>query len=96
MGDDDRFDWDDGNLWKIQERFEIESVEAIFDDEDRIPRPAYSVGGERRWGLIGATWDDRVLFVVYTWRGPKIRIISARRAEPREQSAYWAKRSRRR
>ena len=22
-------------------------------------------------GLIGATWDDRVLFVVYSWRGPK-------------------------
>ena len=50
MGDDDRFDWDDGNLWKVQERFEVESVEAIFDDEDRTPRPAYSVEGERRWG----------------------------------------------
>jgi uncharacterized protein len=96
MEDDDRFDWDDGNRWKIEERFDVEEVQAIFDDEDHIPRPAYSVDGEPRWALIGADWDDRVLFVVYTRRGPKIRVISARRAEPDEQRAYWARRSKRR
>jgi uncharacterized protein len=88
-----RFCWDDGNRWKVEERFDIEDVEEIFDDPDRIPAPASNVLGERRWAFIAATADDRVLFVVYTWREDRIRVISARPANTREQRSYWNRRA---
>ncbi|MCZ6676120.1 MAG: BrnT family toxin [Candidatus Poribacteria bacterium] len=33
--------------------------------------------------------SGRILFVTYTYRGEKIRIISARKAEPHEQRKYY-------
>ncbi len=93
MTRDDRFDWDDGNRWKIEERFDLEDVEAIFGDDFRRSWRVYAAPNEQRWGLLGATWDDRVLHVVYTRRGAKIRVISARRATDKEQRAYWERRS---
>jgi uncharacterized DUF497 family protein len=35
--------------------------------------------------------DGRVYAVVYTWRGTNRRIISARKANVREQRAYYAR-----
>ena len=93
---DDLFCWDDGNQPKIEERFDIEEVEEIFDDEHRIPAPAhrgwYRGQVERRYAIIGLSASNRLLFLTYTWRGPCIRVISARFAEDEEQNAYWEKR----
>jgi uncharacterized protein len=44
---------------------------------------------EERWRLIGLK-DLAVLVVVYTERPPKIRIISARRANRHEQKLYYS------
>ena len=41
---------------------------------------------ERRFITLGTDALGRVLVVVYTFRGEKIRIISAREATPRERS----------
>ena len=43
---------------------------------------------ERRFVTIGLDAFARVLVVVYTWRGDAIRLISARRATPRERTQY--------
>jgi uncharacterized protein len=43
--------------------------------------------GEERSVLFGMI-DNRLLVVVHTWRGDKIRIISARDAEPHERRRY--------
>ena len=43
---------------------------------------------EQRFVTIGTDALGRVLVVVYTWRGEEIRIISARKATPRERTHY--------
>ena len=43
--------------------------------------------GEHRIQAIGRAGAD-ILFVVYTWRGPSRRIISARSANRRERDVY--------
>jgi uncharacterized protein len=58
-------------------------------------RDAFSIGRvdlrhddpEERFALLGMI-DDRLLFVSYTLRGERIRIISARKAEPHERRRY--------
>jgi len=42
---------------------------------------------EERYGVIGMV-EGRLLFVGYTMRGEKIRIITARKAEPYERRRY--------
>lgn len=43
---------------------------------------------EERFITIGSDTFGRVLVVVYTWRGDVIRLISARKATPRERQQY--------
>jgi uncharacterized DUF497 family protein len=45
---------------------------------------------ERRFVTVGMGLKARVLVVVCTWRGDRIRIISARPAEPHEREEYEA------
>jgi uncharacterized protein len=49
-------------------------------------------GGEERYVTIGVDALGSVLVVVYTWRGERPRLISARRAKPRERQQYEVKR----
>jgi uncharacterized DUF497 family protein len=44
--------------------------------------------GEQRFITLGMGALGRLLVVVYTWRGEKIRIISARPAESHEREEY--------
>ena len=41
--------------------------------------------GERRHVALAADATGRVLVVIYIWRGERVRLISARRATPRER-----------
>jgi uncharacterized DUF497 family protein len=50
-----------------------------YDDRDDY--------GEDRFIIIGMT-ADRILYVAYTVRNERVRIISARGAEPYEQRQY--------
>ncbi|HYX47491.1 MAG TPA: BrnT family toxin [Sphingomicrobium sp.] len=43
---------------------------------------------EERMVTIGLDLLGRLLVVVYTWRGDRIRLISARKATPRERRSY--------
>ena len=52
----------------------------VLDDE--------SDPSEQRLVLLEADASGSILVVVYTWRGNDIRLISARRAEPREREEY--------
>jgi uncharacterized protein len=56
----------------------------IFAIEWTDDRP---VDAEERFITVGMV-DGRLLFVVYSLRGERIRIISAREAEPRERRRY--------
>jgi uncharacterized DUF497 family protein len=44
--------------------------------------------GERRWITLGRDLFGRMLVVIYSWRGDAIRIISARKADPKERRQY--------
>ena len=48
---------------------------------------------EERYVTVGMDLLGRVLVVLYTWRGEEIRLISARRAIPRERRRYADRRS---
>jgi len=65
----------------------FEDAVSIFDDPIRIERRDIDEDvHEERWQTMGMA--DKVLFVVYTERGDRTRIISARIAEPFERSIY--------
>jgi uncharacterized protein len=88
--DDGAFEWDDvkaaSNL--AAHGVSFEAARRVFDDPFAIEylddREDY---GEERFNIIGIV-EGRVLFVAYTVRGDKIRIISARGAEPYERRLY--------
>lgn len=81
------FDRDAGNEDKVLKRVS-ESLREAFTDPDQVDRNAYVVGGERRWTLFARTWGGRILFLVYTMRGDKVRVNAARDAEDGEKRIY--------
>lgn len=66
----------------------FETAAKVFLDEKRIEvyDEAHSID-EDRYITIGLVED--ILFVVYTERHPKIRLISARLATARERKLYY-------
>ncbi len=85
--ENDEFEWDDGkaarNLRDHKVTFEMarEAFADFFGVEREDTRQAY---GEARYILIGMA-EGQLLHITYTLRGERIRIISARLAEPREK-----------
>ncbi len=47
---------------------------------------------EQRFVTLGIDAFGRILVVVYTWRDNDVRIISARKATPKERKQYEGKR----
>jgi uncharacterized DUF497 family protein len=85
------FEWDEGkasgNLAKHSVSFSEAST--VFADplSRTIPDPLHS-DDEARFIIVGESSAGRTLVVVHTHRGEAIRIISARRATPRERKDY--------
>lgn len=84
------FDWDEGNIGnnlkhKVKDK---EAEEAFLDDEKVILKDVLHSKDEERFILLGETTKDRLLYVVFTIRGKKIRIISARDTNKKEVSLY--------
>jgi uncharacterized DUF497 family protein len=83
------FEWDDANTEHIaQHDISRDEAEQAIDDPHALSIPAYAVGAEERFGLVGATVDARVLGVIYTWRGQLRRVVTAFPATPRQQRIY--------
>lgn len=84
------FEWDEEkarlNLKKHGVAFE--TAAKVFLDENRIEiyDETHSIH-EDRYITIGLAGD--ILFVVYTMRTPKIRLISARLATAKERKVYY-------
>ena len=64
----------------------------VLHDERAITIEDESAEGEVRWASVGVDALNRVLVVVYTWRGDRVRFISARRATRSERRQYERKR----
>jgi len=90
MADDDAFEWDETKAAAndADHGVSFETAKRVFADPFAIERlDDREDYGEDRFIILGMV-DDRLLFVAYTLRGDKIRIISARGAEPYEKRQY--------
>ena len=87
---DEAFEWDDDKAAKnwLDHGVRFETAREVFKDMFAIEWTDDRHGdGEERFVTVGMV-EDRLLFVSYTLRGERIRIISARGAEPRERRRY--------
>lgn len=81
------YDWDETKRLANIEKHEIDFNDINFFEWDtsvRFDSPRY---GEMRWIAIGYI-SGRLYYVVYTDRGALRRIISLRKANPRERRIY--------
>ena len=86
----DGFDWDEGNRDKnLKHAVHGWECEQVFFNEPLIilDDPIHSVA-ENRSAAFGKTDSERQLVIIYTMRGPKIRVISARDMNKKERLYY--------
>ena len=85
------FEWDlkkaKNNLGKHDVSFQEASTAFKDTLSLTIDDPLHS-NYEKRRVLIGISYNNRILVVVHTNRGDKIRIISARKATKKERKYY--------
>ncbi|MDA8242284.1 MAG: BrnT family toxin [Nitrospiraceae bacterium] len=85
------FEWDEGNINKNWERHGVSHVECeeiFFNSPVIVKGDALHSASEDRYFVLGKTDTDRLLFVVFTVRGARIRIISARDMNRKERTIY--------
>ena len=87
------FEWDDAKnkINKIKHGINFKTAARVFNDPYLIEEfdEEHSTD-EDRWKVIGMV--DDVLFVIYTNRDEKIRLISAREATEQERRRYYGNR----
>jgi uncharacterized DUF497 family protein len=87
---DDDFEWDDKKAASnyADHRITFDTARVVFQDSFAIEWLDESERyDEDRYAIIGIV-QGRMLHVAYTIRDDRIRIISARGAEPHEQRRY--------
>jgi uncharacterized DUF497 family protein len=82
------FDWDLGNIEKIQERFTIGEVEAFFDQDLLVVEDFRHSDSEKRFIATGIGPRNKAMFVCFTLRLDRIRVISARFMKVKEAIKY--------
>jgi len=85
------FRWDEGNSGKNLTRHGVtdqECEEVFFDERKKILKDALHSEKEERYILIGQTKLERLLFVVFTIRNNKVRVVSARDLNKKEKYLY--------
>jgi uncharacterized DUF497 family protein len=86
-----RFEWDDQKaaLNSARHGLSFDDAATAIDDPAGIEvadlRRDY---GAARFRLIAKAWDGKILAVIFTERGERIRIISARLANKKERDFY--------
>lgn len=87
-----RFEWDKGNRTKsaIKHGVTQEEVEEVFRLGQALPigvqiKPEVP---EERLAIVGPTFANRMLIIVFTLRNGKVRPISARPAHRKEKEQY--------
>ena len=91
LGETDGFEWDEGNILKNWEKHSVSHLEAeqvFFNQPLLVYSDDQHSASENRWYVLGKTDAQRPLFVVFTLRGTKIRVISARDMNRKERKIY--------
>lgn len=87
---DDHFEWDDAKARRnrLDHGVSFEMARDAFRDVFGIEwTDRGQTRDEERVSLL-AVVEGRLLFVAYVMRGERVRIISARKAEPHERRRY--------
>ncbi len=88
------FDWDQNNVKKIRaHRIRVEEVEQALAREP-ILIYEQDAGGEARYVYYGETEGNRLLAIVLTERGDKIRVITAYDLDSGQKRDYLERRAR--
>jgi uncharacterized DUF497 family protein len=85
------FDWDQENLLKNWEKHGVgfwECEEVFFNQPLLLADDAGHSGDEQRFYALGKTDGERRLFLAFTARRRKIRVISARDMSRKERREY--------
>lgn len=85
------FDWDIANQEKNWLKHEVtwEECEAVFTDENlKLLEDIFHSKTEDRFIIIGKTRKQRLLYIAFTIRNNKIRVISARDINKKEIKLY--------
>lgn len=88
-----QYEWDEAKDARCQRErgLSFEYASRAFEDPDRLIEPDIcSNYGESRLRLMGVI-EGRVYVVIFTRRGTRARIISARKANRREQHHYYSR-----
>ena len=85
------FDWDEGNRQKNWEKHQVdfrECEEVFFNQPLLISEDMKHSFQEKRYHVLGRCDTNRTLFLVFTVRNNKIRVISARDQSKKERMIY--------
>ena len=83
-------EWDPGKARLNARKHGVALADAVtvLEDETALTMRDPFPEDEERWITLGLDAFGRVLVVVYTWRGERLRLISTRKATPREMRRY--------
>ncbi|MDP3917997.1 MAG: BrnT family toxin [Candidatus Woesebacteria bacterium] len=85
------FEWDKWNLDKIYLKHGItpkEAEEVFISDDAFVTADIKHSQAEDRFIILGKTLESKNLFIVFTLRSNKTRIVSARRMHKKEVLKY--------
>jgi hypothetical protein len=84
-----KVEWDYLKATLNLEKHNVDFADAVTVlDDDLAITIRDETSGEERFVTLGIDALGRLLVVVYTWREDCVRIISARKATPRERRRY--------
>ena len=88
------YEWDPEKAAANLRRYGIDFADAVgvFEDEYALRREDPDAYGEHRFIITGMDFWGRVVVAVYTYRGERIRPISAGQATRREREYYGQER----
>ncbi len=87
------FEWEEANIEHIAQHNVTpdEAEEVFFDTENVLDEDIKHSIVENRFIIIGKTKKGRLLYQIFTKRGNKIRVISARDINKKEVQLYEKK-----
>ena len=89
-----RFEWDErkNRANRAKHKVSFETATLVFEDPGAISVLERVEEGEERWQTVGMAGGALVMFVAHSYRerdGEEVvRIVSARKATPRERRVY--------
>lgn len=84
------FEWDKGNIDKnfISHNVTNKEAEEVFNNQPLVSEDIKHSTLEKRFQALGKTDKGKLLFISFTMRNEKVRVISARDMNKKEVKIY--------